>query len=106
MHPNISSLPYHIDELTNLLNELNTNFKIIGITESRLTSKKGEINSIELSNYNIEHTPTKSDKGGALLFISKHLNYKNRSDFKIYQDKTLKSVFVKIISETQKKTIL
>ena len=106
MHLNISSLPYHIDELTNLLNKLNTNFKIIGITESRLTSKKGEINSIELSNYNIEHTPTKSDKGGALLFISKHLNYKNRSDFKIYQDKTLKSVFVKIISETQKKTIL
>ena len=30
MHLNISSLPYHIDELANLKNELNTNFKVIG----------------------------------------------------------------------------
>ena len=75
MHLNISSLPCHIDELTNLLNELNTNFKVIvGITESRLTTKNNEINSIELSNYNTEHTPTKYDKGGVLLFISKQLN--------------------------------
>ena len=71
MHLNRSSLPYHTDELTNLLNELSANFKVIGITKSRLTTKKDETNSIELSNYNIEHTPTKSEKGGALLFISK-----------------------------------
>ena len=71
MHLNISSLPYHTDELTNLLNELNANFKVIEITKSRLTTKKDETNCIELSNYNIEHTPTKSEKGGALLFISK-----------------------------------
>ena len=60
MHLNISSLPYHTDELTNLLNELNTDFKVIGITESRLTTKKDKINSIKLSNYNIEHTLTTS----------------------------------------------
>ena len=40
LHMNISSLPYHIDEFKKLLNELNSNFKIIGITESRLTTKK------------------------------------------------------------------
>ena len=40
LHLNISSLPYHIDEFRNLLNELNSNFKIIGITETRLTTKK------------------------------------------------------------------
>ena len=107
MHLNISSLPCHIDELTNLLNELNTNFKVIvGITESRLTTKNNEINSIELSNYNIEHTSTKYDKGGVLLFISKQLNYKNSNDLKMYQDKTLKYVFVEIISKTQKNTIV
>ena len=107
MHLNISSLPCHIDELTNLLNELNTNFKVIvGITESRLTTKKDEINSIELSNYNIEHTPTKYDEGGVLLFISKQLNYKNSNDLKMYQDKTLEYVFVEIISKTQKNTIV
>ena len=40
MHLNISSLPYHIDELTNLLNELSTNFKVIGVTKSRLKNIK------------------------------------------------------------------
>ena len=70
------------------------------------------MNSIEqnwtvLSNYNIEHTLTKSDKGGALLFISKQLNYKNKNDLKMYQDKTFESVFVEIISKTHtKKTLL
>ena len=58
------------------------------------------MNSIELSNYNIEHTPSKSDKSGVLLFISKQLNYKNRNDLKMYQDKTLESAFVKMISKT------
>ena len=62
--------------------------------------------SIELFDYNIEHTPTKSDQGGALLFISKLLNYKNINNLKIYQGKTLESVFVKIMSKTQINTIV
>ena len=71
LHLNISSLPYHIDEFTELLNDLEINFKIIGITESRLTTKKYPMDDINLPGYNIEHTPTKSNKGGALLCISK-----------------------------------
>ena len=71
LHLNISSLPFHIDEFTNLLSELNSNFKIIGITETRLTTKKDPVNSIEIPNYNIEHTPTESDKGVAFLYIPK-----------------------------------
>ena len=64
------------------------------------------MSSIELSNYNINNTPTKSGKGGSLLFISKQLNYKNRNDLEMYQGKTLESVFVKIISKTQKNNIV
>ena len=68
LHLNISSLPYHIDEFTELLSDLKINFKIVGITESRLTTKKDPMNNINIPGCNIEHTPTKSDKGGALLF--------------------------------------
>ena len=74
--------------------------------DQKTNYKKDEINSVELSNYNTEDTPTKSDKDRALLFISKQLNYNNRNDLKMYQDKTLESVFVKIISETHKDTII
>ena len=78
LHLNISSLPFHIDEFTNLLSELNSNFEIIGITETRLTTKKDPVNSTEISKYNIEHNPTESDKDEALLYISKQINKKLR----------------------------
>ena len=39
-HLNMSYLPYHIDNLINLLNDLDFKFKVITITESRLTTKK------------------------------------------------------------------
>ena len=48
LHLNISSLLFQMDEFTNLLSALTSNFKIIGITEA--------------------------DKGGALLYISKEIN--------------------------------
>ena len=73
LHLNISSLPYHIDEFTELLSDLEINFKIVGITESRLTTKRDPMNDISIPGYSNEHTPTKSDKGGALLYISKDL---------------------------------
>ena len=87
LHLNISSLPYHIDEFRNLLSKLNSNFKIIGITETQLTTKKEPVNSIEIPNYNIEQTSTESDKGGALLHISKEINYKTRNDLNIHKEK-------------------
>ena len=105
LHLNISSLPYHIDEFRNLLSELNSNFKIIGITETRLTTKKEPVNSIEIPNYNIEQTPTESDKGGALLYISKEINYKTRNDLNIYKEKLLESIFVEVLSESSKNAV-
>ena len=73
IHLNTPSLPYHIDEFTELLSDLEINFKIVGITESRLTTKRDPMNDISIPGYSNEHTPTKSDKGGALLYISKDL---------------------------------
>ena len=72
-----SSLPYHIDELAELLNhDLTINFLIASVTESRLRQNKNPLNSIDLPNYNIEYMPTKSDKGGALYhIISYHISY-------------------------------
>ena len=106
LHLNISSLPYHIDEFTELLSDLEIDFKIIGITESRLTTKRHPMNDIKIPGYSIEHTPTKSNKGGALLYISKDLNYKSRNDLKLYKDKNLESVFIEVLSKSDKNTII
>ena len=64
------------------------------------------MNNINIPGYNIEHTPTKSEKGGALLYISKELNSKSRNDLKLLKDKNLESVFIEILSKSDKNTII
>ena len=73
--------------------------------ESRLTTKKHPMNNINIPGHNTEHTPTKSDKGGAMLYISKELNYKSRNNLKLYKDKNLESVFIDALSKSDKNTI-
>ena len=64
-------------------------------------------NSTEIPDYCIEHTPTKSEKGGALLYIPKKLlNYINRHDLNINKDEMLESVFIDTISKSNKNTII
>ena len=100
MHFNISSLPYHFDELSELLNDLTIKFKIISITESRLRPEKYPLTDINLPNHNIEHMATKANKGGALLFISNELKYKLRNNLQIHKDKKLESIFIEAISKS------
>ena len=71
------------------------------ISETQLTTKKEPVNSIEIPNYNIEQTPTESDKAGALLYISKEINYKTRNDLNKNKEKLLESIFIEVLSETK-----
>ena len=103
-HLNISSLQYHIDDLKLLLSQMNIEFDVIGITESRLQNNQPKTN-IEIPGYCYEHTPTKASKGGALLYISKNVNYKPRKDLTIIKDKELESIFIEIVIP-QKKNII
>ena len=64
------------------------------------------MNNIDIPGYNIEYTPAKSDKYGALIYISKELNYKSRNDLKLYRDKNLESVFIEVLSKCDKNTII
>ena len=57
LHMNISSLPFHFEELYALFSELNHSPDIIAISESRLKSSTQSV-VINLGNYSVEHTPT------------------------------------------------
>ena len=80
--------------------------KIIGITETRLKTKKYPTNGIEIPTYNTQHTPTEADRGGLILHISKEINYKTRDDLKIYKKKLLESKFIEVLSGSNKNTIV
>ena len=68
-HFNINSLQYHFDELQTFLSNCLTDFQILGISESRLKTNISTTTNIQLPGFNIEHIPTKSGNGGALLNI-------------------------------------
>ena len=105
-HLNVSSLPYHFQDLNDLLKSLKRNFSIIGITESQLKVNSQPLINIDVKNYNIENTPTESEKGRTLLYSSSHLNYKVRNYLKIYKAKELESIFIEIISKDKENYIV
>ena len=96
-HLNISSLPCHCSEFHNLLSNCRINFDIIGITESRLKRNQKALQNIDIPNYNIEHCPTESPNGGALIYVKNDIIHKVRNNLNIYQSEKLGSVFIEII---------
>ena len=62
--------------------------------------------NINLPNYSIEYTPTESDAGGTLLYISNNITYKPRKDLNIYKTCELESTFVEVINPKKSNIIL
>ena len=96
-HLNISSLNAHFEEFTAMINLLNFNFSVIGLTETRLKRSIGVSHPISIDGYSFEHTPTEASCGGALLYISNKFNYKPRNDLLIYKSTHLESIFIEIL---------
>ena len=96
-HLNINSLQYHFDELQTFLSNCPIDFQILGISESRLKSNISTTTNIQLPGFNIEHMPTKSANGGALLYIKDTINYKLRPDLNVEKEKELESIFTEIL---------
>ena len=70
-HLNINSLSKNFDDFNHLINDLNLDFDILSISESRILKSQSLNINIRLQNYVIEQTPTESTAGGVLLHINK-----------------------------------
>ena len=73
-----------------------SNFDIIGVTETRITTKVSLLNNSNLNNYSYEFTPTKATAGGTLLYIANHISCKCFNDLDIYNKNELESTFLKL----------
>ena len=51
LHLNISSLPYNYEQLHTLLADIDINFDIIGITETRMRTGQKALNNIDTEKY-------------------------------------------------------
>ena len=92
-HLNINSLSKNFNGFNHLINDLNLDFDILGISESRILKSQSLNISINLQNYVIEETPTESTAGGVLLYINKKHSY---PDLMIYKAKRYESTFIKV----------
>ena len=105
LHLNIHSLQLHIDELRMLLEMLNFKFDIIALSESKLQGTP--IVDININGYHVPlSTPTNANKGGVIIYVANHINYKPRKDLHIYDDKKLESVFIEIINDKKSNEII
>ena len=77
-------------------------FQIVGISESRLKTDISTTTNIQLPGFNIEHMPSKSANGGALLYLRDTINYELRPDLNVEKEKELVSIFNEILHKTSK----
>ena len=102
---NISSICRNFDDLQTLLVKINVKFNIIGITETWFNKSSIRNTNIDLSGYSFEHTPTKANCRGVLLYIDNNINYIVWDGLSIYRSKELESVLIEIITSKGKNTI-
>ena len=100
---NISSLPYHFDNLKYLVENCQNKPKVIGTIECRLRANRTVLSNIDLQDYTYEWTPTTASKGGTLIYIDNKLRYKTRNDLKLYKEREKESTFLEIIELNNKK---
>ena len=98
---NISSLPFHIEELSTIISEHDLGFDIFGESETKLKLNKVPLNSVILSGYNFQFTTTECSSGGTAICIKKGLNYKLRRDLEIYKSIQLESTFIEVNLKTK-----
>ena len=74
-----------------MINELELEFYVLGISESRILKSQSLNTNVSLRNYVIEQTSAESTAGGALLYINKRNYY---LDVAIYLDLVLTLPFI------------
>ena len=108
LHLNIRSLPKHLDNLTNFLNSIDHRFKVIALSETRLTSNSSIPHNLSLDGYSFVLNKTEASAGGTAIYICNSINFKERHDLSntYYKCKHLESTFIKIVQHRKKNIIV
>ena len=103
LHLNIRSLNANLEKLTYLLSNLNSEFSVIGITETWL---QNTAHLVDIENYSFVHKHRTSPGGGVGLYLSKQLNFKMRLDLCSDRTETMESLFIEICNPNGKNIIV
>ena len=99
LHINARSLPKNFDALEHMIDLLDMNFNVIGVTENWMYQPT----SLTSLKYNFECFGTKNRAGGGVgLYILNDTEYKLRNEININCQTFMESLFIEIISKTKK----
>ena len=79
IHLNIRSIACKFDSFKKLINILDANFQIIGLTETWLHNNNNDCSTLKEYEF-LGSYRTQKRGGGVGLYVSKHLEFKNRND--------------------------
>ena len=80
LHLNIRSLNSNFDNFTQMLTELNHNFSVIGLTETKYVTSRPHFLNNNIPGYKFDSQPSLSNAGGVGFFVSDNLSYSLRND--------------------------
>ena len=83
---NIRSLAKNFDNFHNMLNELDAEFSVIGLTEIKLKFNQDPIINCNLPGYKFISQPSYSNSGGVGFFIKDNLKFRIRNDLTASKD--------------------
>ena len=106
LHLNIASLSKHFDDLTTLLANLQHEFDVITLTESKIKQNSQILKNFELPGYSYFYTGTESDFGGTLIYIKDQFSPKLLPEFSKSVKGSFESTFVEIKNTNNKRLII
>ena len=86
IHCNIRSLSANFDSLSTLLSDLQHNFSIIGISETRLLAGRDQITNTSIPGYTFFSQPSVQEAGGVGLYIRDDSEFHLRDDLCVSTD--------------------
>jgi hypothetical protein len=105
LHLNIRSIANKFDYFKELLNSLDTTFKVIGLTETWLNDYNDD--SFKLPKYEYIGSNRTNKKGGGVgIYVSKQLQYNIRKDLKTDIEDIIETIFIEISIFTGKNIIV
>ena len=81
LHCNVRSLSANHDSLMSLLSDLDFEFDVIGISETKIMQGKDPITNISMPDYSFISQPTLCNAGGVGFFIKDKIKFHARNDF-------------------------
>ena len=79
-HGNVRSLVANHDNLTTLLSDLNHNFNVIGISETKIMTNKDPLANVSIPGYEFLSQPSLQNAGGVAFYIKNDIEFHLRED--------------------------